>query len=39
MTPPDSEFLAKRRARNIALGLILAALAALFFAITVARMG
>lgn len=35
---PDAEFLAKRRARNIALGLVLGALVLLFFGITIARM-
>ena len=35
---PDAAFLARRRSRNIALGLVLAALAILFFGITVARM-
>ncbi len=36
---PDDKFLARRRARNIALGLLLAGLVALFYAITIARMG
>ena len=36
---PDPDFLAKRRARNIALGLVLTALVLLFFGITIARMG
>ena len=35
---PDEQFLAKRRARNIALGLLLAGLVALFYAITIVRM-
>ncbi len=35
---PDPLFLARRRSRNIALGLTLAALAILFFGITIARM-
>ena len=35
---PDAAFLARRRSRNLALGLVLAALAVLFFAITIARM-
>lgn len=34
----DDEFKAKRRARNIALGLVLAALVLLFYGITIARM-
>lgn len=35
---PDEEFKAKRRSRNIALGLLLAALVLLFYGITIARM-
>lgn len=40
MTPPDEdEFKRRRRQRNIALGLILLGFAALFYAITIVRMG
>ena len=35
---PDALFLARRRSRNIALGLVLGGLAVLFFAITIVRM-
>ena len=35
---PDEQFLAKRRSRNTALGIVLGALAILFFAITVVKM-
>ena len=39
MTPAETEqFNAKRRARNVVLGLVLGALALLFFGITVVRM-
>jgi hypothetical protein len=41
MTRPDEKdsAAARRRGRNLVLGLVLAALAALFYAITIARMG
>ncbi len=35
----EQEFLARRRRRNIAIGLVLGALVLLFYGITVARMG
>ena len=39
MTPAETRiFMAKRRSRSIALGILLAALALLFFGITVVRM-
>lgn len=39
MTPAETQaFLAKRRARSIALGVVLGALALLFFGITIVRM-
>ncbi len=39
MTPAETEaFLAKRKSRSIALGILLGALALLFFGITVVRM-
>ena len=34
----EKTFQAKRRSRNIAIGLVLAALVVLFYAITIARM-
>jgi len=36
---PDEEFRARQRSRNIVLGLVLVAFAALFYFITIARMG
>ncbi len=36
---PDEDFRAKQRGRNIVLGLVLVALAVLFYFITIARMG
>ena len=40
MTPDEErEFKARRRSRNIALGLTLAAFVALFYLITIARLG
>ncbi len=36
---PDDEFRARQRSRNIVLGLVLVALAVLFYFITIARMG
>ena len=39
-TPQEEQkFLARRRRRNIAIGLVLGALVLLFYGITVARMG
>ena len=39
MTPAETRvFMAKRRSRSIALGLLLGALALLFFGITIVRM-
>lgn len=39
MTPEESElFYARRKSRNLALGLVLVALVLLFFGITVVRM-
>ena len=35
---PDDEFRARQRSRNIVLGLVLVALVALFYFITIARM-
>lgn len=35
----DADLQRKRRGRNIALGLVLAALVALFYAITIVKMG
>jgi hypothetical protein len=40
MTPAEQRaFLARRRQRNIVLGIVLGALVVLFYAITVARVG
>lgn len=40
MSPEEeSEYKRRRKQRNIALGLLLLGLAALFYAITIARMG
>ena len=36
---PDEDFRARQRSRNIVLGLVLVAFAALFYFITIARMG
>lgn len=39
MTPTENKlFMAKRRSRSIALGIVLGALALLFFGITIVRM-
>ncbi len=39
--PPqdEAEYLARRRKRNIAIGLVLCALAVLFYGITLSRLG
>ena len=39
MTPPNDEFRARQRSRNIVLGLVLVGLVVLFYFITIARMG
>ena len=36
---PDDEFRARQRSRNLVLGLVLVAFAALFYFITIVRMG
>lgn len=36
--PPDAEFLRRRRGRNIAMLVLLLALSALFFAISIVKM-
>ena len=36
---PDDELRARQRSRNLVLGLVLVAFAALFYLITIARMG
>lgn len=38
MTAPDDEFRARRRGRNLVLGLVLVGLVVLFYFITIARM-